>query len=227
MLNVKSYHCFTRVLALCAGLLVLLPCAMRGDVGLTVKTGTLGVGADLTFPLITDLNLRVGGNYFQYDYSATNSKIKYDAKLNLGSGLAVLDWHPFSGSFRLSGGVLANGNKVDLTGKLTGGTYTINGNTYTAAQVDTLTGRVSFNGAAPYLGIGWGNAIDKRGHWSVAVDLGAAYQGKPKLTYTTNGTATGTPTFQSDLNVERNKVQHALNFFTVYPVISLGISYKF
>jgi hypothetical protein len=227
MLNITRHNCFIRVCTVCAALWGLLPAA-RADVGLTLKAGTLGVGADLTFPMAEEFNVRVGGNYFQYDYGNTYSNVEYHAKLKLASGLSTVDWYPFPIPFHLSAGGLFGDNRIALTGKVNaGGSYAINGKTYTAAQVGNLTANVSFNGAAPYFGIGWGNAMVKDGRWSIALDLGAAYQGKPKLGYTTTGTLTGNPAFESDLNAERSKTRHDLDFFTFYPVLSGGVSYKF
>jgi hypothetical protein len=227
MLSIKNYNRIMRVCVVCTALTGLLPAA-RADVGLTLKAGTLGLGADLTFPIVDKFNVRVGGNYFQYDYRNIYSKIKYDAKLKLGSGLTTFDWYPLSDDFHLSAGGLFGDNKISLTGKASvGGSYIINGKNYTEAEVGNLTSHVSFDGADPYVGIGWGNATRKDGHWSVTLDLGGAYQGRPKVEYTTDGTLTGNPSFESDLNAERSKTRHDLDFLTFYPVISGGVAYKF
>lgn len=45
-----------------------------------------------------------------------------------------------------------------MTGTPTNGTYTLNGNTYSAASVGSVGGPVAVgNKVAPYLGIGYGN----------------------------------------------------------------------
>lgn len=228
MPNLKSRNCFIRACTVCAALGSLLPAA-RADVGLTLKAGTLGLGVDLTFPLANEFNLRVGGNYLKYDYNSTYSNVSYAARLKFGSELTTVDWYPLTADpIHISCGGLINGNKIDLTGKVVGrGTYTINHTTYSAAEVGNLTADVSFNTAAPYFGIGWGNAVKKTGHWSYAFDFGAVYQGHPQLTYTTNGTLTGNPSFEYNLNAERSRTQSDLDVFNFYPVLSGGVSYRF
>ena len=217
MLNRRFLHGLT---GLCFALA--LTGVTRADVGLTLKAGTLGAGADLTFPLGTEVNLRIGGNYFQYNYNNKYSDVNYNAKLKLGPGLATLDWLPVFRPVPSSGGALINGNELDLTGQLTGGSYNINGDAYTAAQVGVLTGKVALASAAPYAGIGWGNALRKNGHWSVALDLGAAFQGDPKLTYASTGSAAGNPTFQSDPQRRKDQAPSMTRIF--FTVLSSGVT---
>jgi hypothetical protein len=51
-------------------------------------------------------------------------------------------------------------NAADVTGvPEVGGNYTINGRTYTASEVGSLTGKTHFNTVALYVGIGWGNPV--------------------------------------------------------------------
>ncbi|HJW54208.1 MAG TPA: hypothetical protein VJ577_02955 [Burkholderiaceae bacterium] len=66
---------------------------------------------------------------------------RYDCKLKLQSFDALLHWFPGDNQFRLSGGIVYNGNKIDAVGKPNAsGSYTINGNTYSAANADVLFG---------------------------------------------------------------------------------------
>jgi hypothetical protein len=199
----------------------------RADVGLTFQGGTLGAGLNLTLPMWPQVQLRVGGNYFVYSFDRTYSSIDTHDKLHLGSGMGLLDWHPGGGGFRLSGGLLLNGNRIDVTGVPSGTVYDVNGTPYPASQVGTLSGDVKVNALAPYAGIGYGDALSAGSPWSVSVDLGAAYQGTPKLTYTADGPLASDPTFNANLNAEAAQARHDLNNFKYYPVVSLGLSYRF
>jgi hypothetical protein len=59
----------------------MLPLQAQADVigvGVTVKVGTTGLGADVTVPLVTNwLNLRAGYNYGELRPSTTQGDIKY------------------------------------------------------------------------------------------------------------------------------------------------------
>jgi hypothetical protein len=61
-----------------------------------------------------NFGVRAGFNYFSYGYDATESDVSYDLELELKNFAILADWHPFEGAFRLSGGILINGN--GLTG---------------------------------------------------------------------------------------------------------------
>lgn len=202
--------------------------AGRGDLGMALKAGTLGAGIEGTVGIIDNVNARLGFNYFSMDYDLTESNVEYEFDLDLMSISLLLDWHPVKkNGFRLTAGAMYNGNEFDATGQPTAGNYTINNTTYTAAQVGTLTGRVDFDDFAPYVGIGYGNAVGKNKRWNFVFDLGVMYQGSPDVTFSTNGTLASNAAFLSELEAERRQLEEELDDFTFYPVISFGISYKF
>lgn len=199
----------------------------RLDVGLSL--GTLGPGGQVSWLLVPgSLSVRVVANAYNYSHDTNSDNIDYSGKLKLKSELLLLDWHPFEGRFRLTGGVVANGNKFDLLAKPSPtGTYDINGHTYTAAQVGSLSGKVDFPSTAPYLGIGWGDSTQSAGLHFIG-DIGVIAQGSPKAKLTaTGGTYSNDPNVQADLKKAESDLQTKLNDFKVYPVVQLGIAYRF
>ncbi|MDE2089952.1 MAG: hypothetical protein KGJ12_08025, partial [Gammaproteobacteria bacterium] len=132
-------------LSIMAALLAGLSTQAYADPALTVKAGTLGVGVDLGGSVVPGvLNLRGELNGYTYDkYSFTSSNVNYNTKLKLQSAGMLADWYPFQGSFRLTGGLYYDNNKLDLNATPTNGSYTINGHSYTSQQVGNLAGRVS------------------------------------------------------------------------------------
>lgn len=193
--------------------------------GVGVKVGSLGIGAELTKSLTSKVNVRVGGNFFDYSYSGTEDDVTYDFDLKLQSFSGLIDLHPSGGNFRLSAGVLANSNKVEAVGTTTG-TYSIGNGNYTRSQVGALTGRIDFKKAAPYAGIGFGNGARGKGIGFI-LDLGVVFQGASKVSLSANGTASSSPAFQNDLRLEQTNLQEDLNVFKYYPVIALGIAFRF
>jgi hypothetical protein len=209
---------------------VVLAATVRAEVALGLKGGSLGIGADLTFPLVPDqLNARVNGNYFSYSTDQTYSNVDYDAKLKLNSLGVLIDWHAFSGKFRFSAGAYHNANKVTVNGKPSAGsTYDFNGSTYTSAQVGSLRGSADFNKFSPYLGIGGGNALAKNSRWTFVWDLGVLFSGAPKLGLSsTGGTLSSDPTFQANFESERRSAEDDANVANVWPVFAFGVAYKF
>ena len=202
----------------------------RSGVGITGKIGTLGYGAELNFAISDNFSARFGYNAFTYKYNATSSTVNYDFKLQLRTVSLLADWYPFEGSFRTSGGLVYNDNRVGLNGLPTSGSYTINGVTYPSADIGSLKGTLSFNNVAPYLGIGWGNPVAKDKGWGMVSDIGVLFQGSPKTSLVVTCGA-GIPALtctqlQSDAAAENAKLETDLKKFKLWPVISIGISYQ-
>ena len=189
--------------------------------GLGVKAGTLGFGVEGTFGLSESVNLRAGVNSYSVTGDETASDIRYDGKLELRTLALLLDWHPFAGTFRLTAGLMKNDNALRLTATPTA-SQTIGGTPYTPAQIGTLSGDVTFKSTAPYAGIGWGNAA-RRGRFGGVFEIGAMFQGKPKVSLRASGGLVS----QADLNSEAQLAEADLDDFKIYPVISFGLSFRF
>jgi len=199
--------------------------AETGDFGVSIKAGALGAGAELSKSLSEKFSIGLGVNSYNYKTAKTESNIDYDFNFELQSVSLLGSYHPFGGVFRLTGGVLYNNNELKLDGKPTAGsTYDINGVTYSASQVGTLTGTVTFNKTAPYLGIGWGNRPG--GKFGLTADIGALYQGSPTLVLNATG-ALSDPALASDLEQERRSAESDLGNFKWYPVVSVGLYFRF
>jgi hypothetical protein len=195
------------------------------DVSVGLQVGTLGAGVVAAVPLTKDVAARIGVNGYNYNYNTTSNGVAYDGHLKLQSAEFFADWHPWGGSFRLTGGVLYNNNKFDLTGTPSGGSYTFNGTVYTASQVGSVNANVDFNKVAPYIGFGWGDNSQTAGlHFTS--DIGVAYQGSPKATITATGAASNAQ-LASDVQASQAKLQSDLNNFRFYPVIEMGLVYRF
>ena len=195
------------------------------DTGVNLKAGTLGAGVELSRSFSDKFSVGLGFNAYDYKTTDSASDIDYDFNFDLQSVALLANYHPFGGAFRFTGGALYNNNELKLTGKPTAGsTYTINGVTYTAAQVGTLTGTLVFDKTAPYVGLGWGNRPN--GRLGVSFDIGALYQGSPGLSLSATG-ALSDPALASDLEQERRSAEDDLKDFKWYPVISLGMYFRF
>jgi hypothetical protein len=203
-------------------------------VGLALRAGTTGIGADVDVGLLSNVSARLGYSGFDYNHSITNTNVTYTGKLKVSDISALFDWYPFHGGFRLTAGIVGGGLKVGVTGQPTGGTYTINNTTYTAAQVGSLTGQLKFgNSASPYVGLGWGDPVGTSHHLHFLFDVGAIYGGTPNVMLTANcGVAAppGSPIctqLQSDVLAEKQKLQNDVTIVKWYPVVTLGLAYRF
>ncbi len=202
--------------------------AQRGSgFGVTIKAGTLGIGGDLTVGLHSKFNARAGGNVFLYGLTGSEVEdgvtVEFQADLKWLTIPVLLDWHPWESGARFSLGAMVNNNHIDLSAET--GNVEFNGVEY---GVESLDGTIQFNTLSPYLGIGYGNATDTRSRWHVACDLGVMFQGSPQVEM--NAVATHPllqPLLDADLAAEVNELEDEYKEFTLYPVLSLGVSYSF
>lgn len=202
------------------------------DVGVAGAVGTTGIGFHTTIPLRPNLNARLGMGYLGYTYSGRTRDMDYDLKLTANTYDALLDWYPSKDSaFRLTTGLSYNGNKIDVHARPNAsGAYTIQGRSYDAASVGKVNGNVDFNKIAPYLGIGWGRPSTKEKGWSFSTDVGVMLQGAPKTSLSSSGCTASESVcreFSNDVARENAALRDEVNKFKVYPVLRVGISYKF
>lgn len=197
--------------------------------GVGARIGTLGVGGDVAFEVLPTLSARVGYSWLSFNTSIDSDDVEYDAKPRLSNGNLFLDWSPL-GPFRITGGVVFNANKIDVTAVPTGGTYTINGVVYPASSIGRLAGTVeSGQAAAPYLGIGYGNVSGAGVNFYF--DLGVMFQGSPKASLTATCGASLTPAqcaqLQANVAVEAVDLQNSVNNFKYFPVANIGVTIGF
>jgi opacity protein-like surface antigen len=206
--------------------------AAQAQVAVTADAGTTGAGVHLVVPMETYLNGRFGVNAFKHDMTKHSGLVDYDMKGKLQTADILFDWYLREGSlFHLTGGVVYNNNHFDAVGKASGGQFTLNGHTYTAADVAQLNGEVEFRKAAPYLGIGWGNALANTArHWQLSGELGTFFQGDPKVHLVSIGCAaanTVCKAIATDVAAEQLKLQGDLSGYRFYPVARVSLSYRF
>lgn len=198
--------------------------------GVSASIGTTGVGIHLSAPITPSLQARVGGNFFSYSRDGNTDDVEYEFDLKMRTLDALLDYYPMAGSFRLTGGVVYNGNRLDAVGRpQANGTYTIDGTTYSVTDVGTVNGEVKFRRLAPYLGIGWGSAAAGPG-WNFAADIGALFQGEPRTSLTSSGCTASADLcaqFAEDLAAENARLSEEVSDFKVLPVIRIGVTYRF
>lgn len=201
------------------------------DHDLSVSAGTTGLALHVATPLSDRLSLRVGASLLEHDKSERTRSVDYDFQLRLRTIDLLLDYYPVDQGFRLTSGLMFNGNRIDAAGlPNASGSYMINNRQYSVSEAGRLDGRIDFRHLAPYLGLGWGRAPKAEKRWGVAVDVGAMLQGRPRVALATSGCSLPQPMcaqLAEDINVERASLSDKVDNFRVYPVIRAGVTYRF
>jgi hypothetical protein len=213
-------------------------------IGIGAKVSLLGIGIEAATPLTRRINLRGGGNFFNYSRGFNNDGIHYDGQLSFRSGEAHLDWYPLGG-FHLSPGVLFyNGNKVTGNASVPSGqTFTLGGVQYesdpTGANPVSGTGQLTWPKAAPSILVGFGTLLPRSGrHFGFNFEAGGAYMGAPTAALNLQGTACNTatgvcanaatdPSIQANIQAQEKKINHDLSPYKFFPQISMGFGINF
>ncbi len=197
------------------------------NVAVGAKIGTLGIGGDLTVGLNRYLNLRGGGSWAALSLNRQIEDVDYDLDLDLSVFPVMLDVHPFANNFRISGGVIFNSKARAKLKAAPDREITIGDHKYPAAAIGTLSGSIeSPRQAAPYVGIGYGNAVGSDACFSFIFDLGVAFQSYD-VALTADGPGMAFPQFREDLQKEQEKIQDDADDFKIYPVLAFGMAYYF
>ena len=214
--------------------LSLAPVAARAEgVQLTTDVGTLGLGAGLGTMFTDSIGARVGFNTFRYSRNGTYSNNDYTGKLKFSSLDVLADWYVI-GNFRLTAGLVRNGNKVALEATNPNKRLNLNGQTYgfesADAQIDLGRGRIS-----PYFGLGFGSKPRAGGGLGFHFDVGLLKQ-DPTATINLVPDATTqlllndpqvNATYQANKAQEEQKLRDSISGARNWPVVNLGVTYAF
>jgi len=215
-----------RLLASClVGVAVLSgPAAQAHEVYGQVGTEGLGIGYGYSFS--TFGNVRAEFNGFSISHSFTSGGQRYDGKLNLAHAGLYLDFFPAPTvvPFRLTAGVLLGGDNIDATASSMSGTYTINGVPY-STNGETVRARADFPTARPYIGIGFGHTPTAKKGFSMFFDAGVAY-GRPDVTLNVPADIVA-EAGQANVDAEEQQLQHQADRLRFYPIVKIGVSYRF
>lgn len=190
---------------------------------------TQGVGFGVAKALNSSVDLRAGLSVLNYSTTGRGD-INADANLKMQNVGFYADWFPVESSgFRLTAGYQFGDNKVDITGKPSGGTLNVGNGTYSVAAGDSITGQLNMGNSAPYLGLGWSQHGVNQTGLSFNFDLGVRF-GKADVSLTRNGfSALPTATLaqlDADIQTEQTKLANDLKVLKTYPVIGVGLSYR-
>lgn len=198
------------------GLVLFAACASASAAGIGVRAGTTGIGADIAWGIAPTLSARVGYSALRWSYDTDTSDFSYDGKLKLANLNGMLDFHPLGPVFRLTGGVILNDNKYDVTGRPTAGGGSVSGTVEAGRS------------AAPYLGIGWGTVAGAG--INLYADLGIMFMGSPKARLSADCaglSAAACASLQGRVAAEQARLEDELERFKYYPVLNVGLTIGF
>jgi hypothetical protein len=199
---------------------------------IAARAGTTGFGGELAVSLTDQFGLRAALAGGSVTRNLTESGVRYEGRWKFGTTMALADFHPGGGRFRLSAGFAYNDNRFEGNARSSAGTVDINGRPYNISDIGSLDGTLSFKKAVPYFGVGWGTAAKSAGSGLFfSADLGVMIGADPRISLRANCSGAFTPQqcaqLQADLRAEENDFRDSVGFESVYPVLSFGLGYRF
>lgn len=194
-------------------------CADEG-LSIGVSGGTLGIGPEIAYDISESLGLRAQASFLSISREFSSDSITYAGTAKLQSGGLMVDYFPTNGGLRLSAGLRINGNKA-LAEATPATPVEINGRTYFPVQVGTLSGALKFKSVAPVATLGFRT---RKAGIAFNIEAGAMFQGRARVE---SFRASGGGVAAADLAAEQASVQSDVSKFRVYPVLQLGLGYRF
>ena len=193
------------------------------------KMGTLGFGVDFEYMFNSTLGVRANFNGFSYRVNGVAlGDNEYSFEGDLASSGLLVDYHPWQNAFRFSGGVYNHKSSITGVVKPTSGEVTVGDKTYPSMQIGSIDTKIDFNHINPYMGFGFSSA--SKSGWHFMADIGALYIGTPKAKLTAKA-AKGFEGLQYILDdqakIEEDKINNTLEKYNWYPVLSVGVQFKY
>lgn len=199
--------------------------------------GTLGWGAQVGAAFSPHLAARVGIFTGEVSRDFEASGVEYDGELELGHLAGLLDIHPGGSGFRLSVGAIFNDTELSGEAPLNQlldevDPEDIPPGVEIPEDLGTLTARHEPDEIVPYAGLGFSRRPSASG-WSFTFDLGAYYQGAPDVEAQLHTTLPIDSVPGLRELVDQALAEHEADLeeeaedYQFYPVVMLGVSYRF
>ncbi|MEI8084802.1 MAG: hypothetical protein WCG93_01170 [Paludibacter sp.] len=200
---------------------------------LGVSASTNGLGVNVTTALNKRVAIRLGYEKVDmtfndaFSYNMGGQALNVSPTWKAGGLSAILDLYLIKG-FYVSGGVVLTDMNIAATLK-SGNSIKIGDIEFKPDELGELGLTVKpLNKMAPYAAIGFGRNISRDHRLAMSLEVGAYYMGSYVLGLT--GTklfeANGDPANQASLN-KLNETLKSFSWSGYYPVVKLGLSYKF
>jgi hypothetical protein len=200
--------------------------AAQAQVAIGGSIGTPGATVEAQVKVIPGVVLRGGYNYLKYEADDTFDGIAYQGDLDLNTLGAFVDLHPFGNAFFVTGGAYFGKKELDLNATPTTNVQ-IGSQTFTPAQVGTLTLTGDLKDTAPFVGLGWDTTFENTGLGFKFV-AGAMFTGSPQVNLVAAGGSLSNDTnFKAQLAQEEQNLRNDIDSYKVYPVAQLGLTYSF
>ncbi|WP_341367324.1 hypothetical protein [Yoonia sp. BS5-3] len=204
--------CLACVAAICANAAT---AQEAGDVSVALGVSTLGANIEAAYQIDPTYRVRgalIGG--IDFDYEESDDEADFEGSIELG-GLALIgDFYPLQNGWRVSGGLLFSNSELSATG-----TADIEG----LGEEDVTISAAFVNDIAPMITTGYDANFGDSG-WAFNTEAGLIFTGGIDLSFDADNAAVQD---QVDDDPDVQEAQSDAEDITLYPYVSLSVSYRF
>ena len=201
-----------------------------GRFAVGAQVGTTGVCAEGQLQATPFITLRAGGDVFGYDENFDTGDIAYEGSADFNTISAFVDLHPFQNGFFVSAGGFAGDRTVEVVGR-PNRDVVIAGQVFPPARFGRLVGEADFGGGAPFVGLGYNNTFTKAGRFGFKALAGAAFGSEPTVELRREGGEALPPAIQAQFDADREReereLEQEIEDFKTFPVLQVGLTYRF
>ncbi len=217
------------VAALTLGLLSRGAAQAEGRWALGPEVGTAGIGLSLEYKASRHFVIRTAFDNFEYDGDVKGDVLTYKGKFRLNTGSLFLDWHPWANGWLVSGGAYMGARDAGGGPQLQA-VNVIGGRTFTLDEARGINADVHIDQFAPTLALGWNNTFEHR-RWGFKALAGVVFSEQPTVTLSRLNGPPLPPDIQALLDdaikAEQQRIASHLDILKTYPLIELGVNYRF
>jgi hypothetical protein len=209
-----------------------------------ISIGTSGTKLEYSGMIYADYNMSfrvsVGGISWNGSYEEQNedgsANALYDTDLKIFNVGVTFEYHPFNNGFYMGAGAFMQDNDLSFEAKPSDGYLTFNGHNYLEDIYGSVSGKIyGLNKVVPYIGIGYDASLYESGNLFFTFKAGAWYQNAPKIALSAHdcileylpGSFIDCNTLRYDLDQEEEDINEELKGYKWWPVIHIGVSYRF
>lgn len=193
--------------------------------GVGLKFGINGIGLDAIKGITNHIDLRLGYSFLSIPYTTVQTlegyNLQADATVTMGGANLLADYYPFKNIFHLTGGVLFNQTLVEVDVQSLSA-FPFGDISIPTQDVGTITGSLGPGiRLSPYLALGIGRTLSKNHRVSFNFELGAMYQGKPKIELSGDGVIGPMASVNNT-----TLINDAIAPYPFFPMLNFLIAYK-
>jgi hypothetical protein len=215
---------------LACGLAVAGRAAAQSRWSLGAQVGSSGIGGEVGYMASPHFTLRADYDYLHFDGTVKGDVLTYKGKFDISAGGIFGDWHPWANNgFLFTAGAYIGARNAGGGAELHS-VNTIGGQTFTLDQVPGIKAKIKLDEFAPTLGLGYNNTFRHK-HWGFKAVAGVVFSQQPRVELSRlNG-----PPLQGPLadqvrmafQAEQDKIQNNVAILKTYPLIEVGVAYRF